>query len=88
MEKNVVNWIISFAIFGVMLGIANLGVLVFGALLAMVFQAPGFIFLLHLSMGLTSIVVMVIGLAFPITAAVKADHGILWKYPFSYQFFK
>jgi len=49
--------------------------------------APLF-FLGYLAMGMTGVVVMIIGLAFPIVAAVKANNGILWKYPFSYQFFK
>lgn len=34
------------------------------------------------------IALMVLGIIFPIMGAVKADNGIVWKYPLSIQFFK
>jgi uncharacterized Tic20 family protein len=85
--KNVVNWIISFVIFCAAAGIVNFGIAIIGVVLTIMTSAP-FIFLGHISMGMTAILVMIVGLVFPIIAAVKANNGILWKYPFSYQFFK
>ena len=86
--KNVTNWIISFAIFTVVVGMINLFIGIIGAFLAFMFQAPPFIFIGHLSAFFTFTVLGIIYLAFPITAAVKANNGNFWKYPLSIQFFK
>ena len=85
--KNVTNWIISFVIYVMVASMINLGIGVIGLFLTIAFHAP-FIFIGHLSAVFTSIVFIMIGLAFPIIAAVKANHGVLWKYPLSIQFFK
>ena len=85
--KNVINWIISYVIYFIVAGMINLVIAVICVFLTMAFTAP-FIILGHLSMVFTSIVFMIIGLAFPIIAAVKANNEVLWKYPLSIQFFK
>ena len=85
--KNVTNWIISFAIFAVVMSVVSGIFGMVGLVLTFVTTAPLFL-LGHFSMGITCLVVMVVGLVFPIIAAVKANDGILWKYPFSYTFFK
>ena len=85
--KNVTNWIISFAIFFVAMSVVSGIFGMVGLVLTFVTNAPLFL-LGHFSMGITCLVVMIVGLVFPIIAAVKANDGILWKYPFSYTFFK
>jgi len=85
--KNVTNWIISFAIFAVVMCVVSGIFGMVGLVLTFITTAPLFL-LGHFSMGITCLVVMIVGLVFPIIAAVKANDGILWKYPFSYTFFK
>jgi len=85
--KNVTNWIISFAIFFMAMSVVSGIFGMVGLVLTFVTNAPLFL-LGHFSMGITCLVVMIVGLVFPIIAAVKANDGILWKYPFSYTFFK
>jgi len=85
--KNVTNWIISFVIFIAVMSVFSFALGIVGLVLTIMTNAP-FILLGHLSFGILSLVVMIIGLFFPIIAAVKANNGIFWKYPLSYPFFK
>ena len=85
--KSVANWIISYVIFIIAAGIVNFGIAMLGVVLTFMYGLPLFL-IGQLSIGISVIVVIIVGLIFPIIAAVKANDGILWKYPFSYTFFK
>ncbi len=74
------NWLISELIYMLALGIS------ISISIMLTYVLIGFLFLIVLIPVM--IILAVIGIVFPIIAGIRANDGILWKYPFSIPFFK